>query len=154
MSGSTASALDKTQIQKARMLFNIIDADGDEKINLQDLRKCFEDVGMESIGEEEIRKMIKNDDGINFNEFLNIFEDKFQGFSEESELKDAFETFKDENNNNKIDSNLLSKKIQEVAETEESKTMVNQIVKDFTKENKVSGAKHFESDKFIDQIKN
>lgn len=145
-------SLTETQIQKYRLLFGLIDQDGDDLVSFEDLKSTFKDIGV-TMDESTIRDGMLSDgkDGkLDFNGFLNIVGSKFGGFSEESELKDAFETF---NNNNHIDSNLLKQNLLNVDNNEEIKKQISDVVDEFTKENKITGEKKFEQDRFIENIK-
>lgn len=152
-----SNSFTKTQIQKYRMLFNMIDVDGDAKISCNDLKSAFKDIGVD-FNDLQIKGMLKNNKDIGFNEFLNIVKMRFGKFSEEGELKDAFAMFIDQNDNgdsNKmtIDGSLLKENLNGLANGDDEKKAVETVMAEFTKENKITGYKKFDADTFIDSIK-
>lgn len=147
----TEKELTKKQIQKYRMLFNLIDKDGDEKISVNDLKTATKDIGLE-LDDSDIKNMLKSGSGksIDFNGFLKIAGAQFGGFSDENELKDAFATFDGKDG---IDGRTLKKSLAELADNDADKNEVDEVVEEFTKENKITGYKKFDADKFIESVK-
>lgn len=141
----------KSQIQKYRMLFNLIDQDGDEKISVKDLKVAASDVNLK-LDDSVIKDMLKSAGGksVDFNSFLKISGAQFGGFSEESELRDALTTFDGKDG---IDSAVLKSSLGELAESDADKKAVAGVVDEFTKENKITGYKKFDSEKFIESVK-
>lgn len=141
----------KSQIQKYRMLFNLIDQDGDEKISVKDLQAAANDVSL-NLDDSVVKDMLKSGGGksVDFNTFLKIAAAQFGGFSEESELKDAFTTFDGKDG---IDGAVLNSSLAELAETDVEKKAVSEVVDEFTKENKITGYKKFDAEKFIESVK-
>lgn len=144
--------LTKTQIQKYRLIFGLIDQDGDDLISFEDIKSAFHDIGI-TMDENTIKDDMLStgkDGKLDFNGFLNVVGSKFGGFSEESELRDAFETFK---SNNHIDSNLLKQNILNVVDDNQIKEGITDAIDEYTNENKITGEKKFEQDRFIANIK-
>jgi Ca2+-binding EF-hand superfamily protein len=147
--------LTKEKIQKYRMMFGLIDQDGDNLISFDDLKNTFDDIGVKIDTSIIKEKMLSDpkDGKIDFNNFLNIVGPKFDGFSEESELKDAFATFASGNNND-IDSTLLKQNLLNLLpDGDKRKENISNVISEFTKENKITDYKRFEQDKFIDIVK-
>lgn len=151
-SESSNDSFSKMQIQRYRMMFTIIDQDGDDLISEADLRGAFKDIGG-AVGENTIADEMLDgakDGKMDFNGFLQLVQGRFGGFSDEGELKDAFATFDDRG---AIDSNVLRENLLQLAETEEEKRAVGDVVDEFTRENKITGFKKFDSATFIDHVK-
>ena len=149
--GNNAMELSKDQIQKYRMMFTMIDQDGDDFITNDDIKAIFKDLNME-IDESTIdQEMLANSNGkLDFNGFLNVVNQKIKGFSDSEELKDAFQTFTSEGG---IDSKVLKESLQSALSEESDKNAVNRVVEEYTKENKITGFQKFNADKFIDDVK-
>lgn len=141
----------KTEIQRYRMLFNMIDQDSDEKISINDLKAINKDVNLK-LSDSDLNDMLKdNGNGtVDFNGFLKIVGSRFSGFSDENELKDAFATFVEKDG---INGSVLKKSLVDITENADDKKAVSEVVDEFTKENKITGYKKFDADKFIDSVK-
>lgn len=155
--------LTSKQIRQYKTLFNLIDQDHDQKISLKDLKTTIVSLGMESMDDDSVLKMLpEGSKEMNLNAFLKLIGAKFQGFSESSELEDAFSVFNNSSSRDSgIDANRLKDALFDANErlkgteglslTEEE---MDTAVDDFSKENKISGKKTFLADKFIETISN
>ncbi|KAG0684662.1 Myosin type II regulatory light chain [Pichia californica] len=141
----------KAEIQRYRMIFNMIDQDGDEKISANDIEAITKDIDLK-FDDSTIKKMLENgkDGLLNFSGFLKIVGSKFSGFSDENELKDSFATFVGKDG---IDGSILKNNLIEISEGDADKKAVSDVVDEFTKENKITGYKKFDADKFINSVK-
>lgn len=128
---------------------------------MKDLKTTIVSVGLDSVSDDEIQKMIpeSNEGKLNFNTFLKIVAAKFSGFSEESELKDAFAVFQTkENDLNSVDAKELSEILAGFANGNSEDLNVpsgdiQKAIGEFVKENKITGEKKFLAENFIDIIK-
>lgn len=155
--------LTSKQIRQYKTLFNLIDQDHDQKISLKDLKTTIVSLGMESMDDDSVLKMLpEGSKEMNLNAFLKLIGTKFQGFSESSELEDAFSVFDNSSSRDSgIDANRLKDALLDANErlkgteglslTEEE---MDTAIDDFSKENKISGKKTFLADKFIETISN
>lgn len=140
----------KAEIQRYRMIFNMIDQDGDDKISGDDLKAIAKDVDLK-FEDPVIKDMIGgNEDKLDFNTFLKIIGSKFSSFSDENELKDLFATFTEKDG---IDSSFLKSSLIDISKTEDEKKSISEVVDEYTKENKITGFKKFDADKFIESVK-
>lgn len=141
----------KTQIQQYRMLFNMIDQDSDDKISIDDLKAINKNVDLKLSDTAMKDMLIDSENGtVDFNGFLKIVGSRFSVFSDENELKDAFATFVEKDG---IDGSVLKKSLVSITENADGKKAVSAVVDEFTKENKITGYKKFDADKFIDGVK-
>lgn len=155
--------LTSKQLRQYKLLFSMIDQDHDQKISLKDLKTTIVSTGMENMDDSSLSDMLPGESKeLNLNGFLKLIGSKFQGFSESSELEDAFSTFNDTSSkDNNVDANRLKDALLEANErlsgieglslTEEE---MDTAIDDFSKENKISGKKTFLADKFIETISN
>lgn len=142
--------LSKTEIQRYRMIFNMIDQDGDDKISSDDLKAIAKDVDL-NFDDSVIKHMIGDGhDKLDFNSFLKIVDSKFSGFSDENELKDLFAPFIEKDG---ISSSFLKKNLMDISKTDDEKNSVTEVVDEYTKENKITGYKKFDADKFVESVK-
>lgn len=143
----------KSTIQKYKTMFQIIDKDGDNHISVSDLHDAFNGIG-HRIEEAEVKNNLLGefeDKKIDFNAFLRIVGSKFGGFSSEEELKDAFSTFVDSSGN--IEGKAFKEDVASVTEAQEDKQPIEEVIDEFTKENRITGYKKVDSEKFIDNVK-
>ena len=144
--GEKTPELTKAQIQKYRMMFSLIDQDGDDRISQSDLEAAFKDIGV-NVDNSVISEDMLKGGSIDFNQFLNIVASKFNGFSDQEELQDAFATFQGPDG---IDGKILRQNLVGIADSDDTKQAVTSVVDEFTKENKITGYEKFEADKFVD----
>lgn len=139
--------LSKTQIQRYRMLFSIIDKDCDDKITMDDLKSTFKDLNLDIKGSKD---MLEESKSLDFNQFVTLLVSKFSGFSEESELGDAFATFLE---NDIVNSKSLKDSVASTVIDDVDKKAVSDVVDEFTKKNNVTGVTKFKTEEFIEKIK-
>lgn len=78
--------------------FGVIDKDGDGKIDIKELKACFEEVG-QNVKDAELKAMVAECDGaLNFPNFLQLFSNKLNGTDPEEMLLNAFKLFDMTNN--------------------------------------------------------
>ncbi|TID29839.1 hypothetical protein CANINC_001588 [Pichia inconspicua] len=128
----------------------MIDKDSDDKISLDDIKSTFTDLNFK-IEDSEIKEgMLNGSNDLDFNQFVTLLTSKFTGFSEESELRDAFATFVE---NESINSKTLRDCLSNTVSDKDEKEALSAVVEEFTKENKVTGVSKFMADEFIEKIK-
>ncbi|VEU22030.1 DEKNAAC102999 [Brettanomyces naardenensis] len=154
--------LSKEQLQRYKSLFNLIDQDHDGKITNKDLKSTILNLGIEGIEDDSINEMIpKKAKEMNLNGFFKLMATKFANFSEPTEITEAFEAFggeKGTKNKTTVDSGRLKRGLLEVGRGQGDYTMsgeeLDEVMKDFGRENKLTGEKLFLVDKFVDAVTN
>lgn len=148
---SNGGDLTKDQIQKYRMMFTMIDLNGDDLITKDDIKAVAKDLALDIDDSVIDKHMLAEGDGkLDFNGFLKIVAAKSAGFSDAEELKDAFATFRGADG---IDGKILKENLTSVAGEESEREAIKQVAGDYIKENKITGFQKFKADKFIDDVK-
>ncbi|KAG7887450.1 hypothetical protein KL936_004147 [Ogataea polymorpha] len=93
-------------------------------------------------------------DGLVFNNFLKLMGSKYGDFSDRSELKQVFATFKDDSNT--VNATELREHLANVSSANQdihlSKEDMKNVLKSFSKKSDLTGKTAFAADKFIDTV--
>lgn len=112
-------------------------------------------MGMEGSDDNTILSMLPKSGSMRLNEFLKLLNGRFGGFSDESELQDAFGVFENDSKKHTLDAEILKQKLRD-SNTDEDVDMdkICGVVDSFSKQSKTSGDKTFHSSRFIEMISN
>ncbi|KAG7878604.1 hypothetical protein KL907_003835 [Ogataea polymorpha] len=143
-----------SQVAHWKGVFDVIDQDHDGKITEEDIRNTYTSLGLKDEGEAQKMMAEAGSEGLVFNNFLKLMGSKYGDFSDRSELKQVFATFKDDSNT--VNATELREHLANVSSANQdihlSKEDMKNVLKSFSKKSDLTGKTAFAADKFIDTV--
>lgn len=165
--------LSNKDTEKARLIFTVLDADGDGVISLADLKSAQVGHGVD-LSEDDLSQMLAvREKKIDLSEFMSIFKSKWEGFDAADDVQQALAVFADADaddqrqsqsqsqsqssknkhsnqDNIEIPANRLH---QELELNLDASSKAQDAMAYFVKENAVTGEKTFKGSDFLDMIR-